>query len=125
MLTQNNSIGDLLAEVTATILPAVAVEASMYGAAGTPDEVIHLITDFLPGQVEHAIHQRSRPSSLCERGTRTCLCIRQRNWQHRICYKLWSGELYYAELDRSVTRPLRKRLQTRSLGQRRRITSLM
>jgi hypothetical protein len=61
MLTQNNSISALLAEVTATTLPAVAVEASMYGAVGTTDEVIHLITDFLPGQVEHAINSGLDP----------------------------------------------------------------
>ena len=61
MLTQNSSISNLLAEMTATTLPAVAVEASMYGAVGTTDEVIHLITEFLPGQVEHAINSGLDP----------------------------------------------------------------
>jgi hypothetical protein len=60
-LTQNPFISDLLAEVTATTLPAVAVEASMYGAVGTSDEIINLVTNFIPGQVEHAINDGLDP----------------------------------------------------------------
>jgi hypothetical protein len=61
MLTQNHVINDLLAEVTATTLPAIAVEASMYGAAGTSDEIIQLVAQFLPGQAEHAINSGLDP----------------------------------------------------------------
>jgi hypothetical protein len=55
MHTQDQYISDLLAQVTDTTIPAVAVEASMYGAVGTSDEITLLATQFLPAQVEHAI----------------------------------------------------------------------
>jgi hypothetical protein len=55
MLTQNQYISDLLAAVSADILPAVAVEGSMYGVVGTSAEVTMLVTQFLPPQAEHAI----------------------------------------------------------------------
>ena len=38
-----------------TTIPAVAVEASMYGAVGTSAEVTLLATHYLPGQVTFAI----------------------------------------------------------------------
>jgi hypothetical protein len=38
-----------------TDFPAVAVEASMYGAVGSSDEITSLTSHFLPAQVQHAI----------------------------------------------------------------------
>ena len=45
----------LLAQVANTSIPAVAVEASMYGTVGTSAEVTLLATQFLPPQVANAI----------------------------------------------------------------------
>ena len=42
-------------------IPAVAVEASMYGAVGTQAEVNALATQFLPAQVATAIHNGLNP----------------------------------------------------------------
>jgi hypothetical protein len=53
--TESQYISDLLAQVADTTIPAVAVEASMYGAVGTSDEITLLATHFLPGQVHNAI----------------------------------------------------------------------
>jgi hypothetical protein len=53
--TESQYISGLLAQVADTIIPAVAVEASMYGAVGTSDEITLLATQFLPAQVHNAI----------------------------------------------------------------------
>lgn len=54
--TQNEAqyINSLLSQVTHTTIPAVAVEASMYGVVGTSAEVTQLATQFLPPQVAFA-----------------------------------------------------------------------
>jgi hypothetical protein len=53
--TESQYISDLLAKVGDTTIPAIAVEASMYGAAGTSDEITLLASQFLPAQVQNAI----------------------------------------------------------------------
>ena len=52
--TEAQYINSLLSQVTHTTIPAVAVEASMYGAVGTSAEVTLLATQFLPPQVTFA-----------------------------------------------------------------------
>ena len=52
--TEAQYINSLLSQVTHTTIPAVAVEASMYGAVGTSAEVTLLATQFLPPQVAFA-----------------------------------------------------------------------
>jgi hypothetical protein len=54
-LTETQYINDLLAQAADTTIPAAAVEASMYGAFGTSDEITSLATHFLPAQVQNAI----------------------------------------------------------------------
>jgi len=44
-----------------TTIPAVAVEASMYGATGTSAEIASLVTNFLPAQVANAIANGYNP----------------------------------------------------------------
>ena len=52
--TEAQYINSLLSQVTHTTIPAVAVEASMYGVVGTSAEVTLLATQFLPPQVAFA-----------------------------------------------------------------------
>jgi hypothetical protein len=52
--THAQFINSLLSQVTDTTIPAVAVEASMYGAVGSSTEITLLATLFLPGQVAFA-----------------------------------------------------------------------
>ena len=52
--TEFQYVNSLLSQVANTTFPAVAVEASMYGAVGTSAEVTVLATQFLPAQVENA-----------------------------------------------------------------------
>ena len=52
--TEFQYVNSLLSQVANTTFPAVAVEASMYGAVGTSAEVTALATQFLPAQVENA-----------------------------------------------------------------------
>jgi Matrixin len=53
--TEAAYINSLLAQAANTTIPAVAVEASMYGAVGTSTEVTALATQFLPAQVASAL----------------------------------------------------------------------
>jgi hypothetical protein len=53
--TEAQYVTGLLSEVAHTTIPAVAVEASMYGAVGTSVEVTKLVNEFLPAQVNFAI----------------------------------------------------------------------
>ena len=53
--TEAAYINSLLAQAANTTIPAVAVEASMYGAVGTSTEVTALATQFLPAQVANAL----------------------------------------------------------------------
>ena len=55
MQTEAQYVSALLAQVSNTTIPAVAVEASMYGTLGTAAEVASLATQFLPGQIEFAL----------------------------------------------------------------------
>lgn len=52
--TEFQYVNNLLSQVANTTTPAVAVEASMYGAVGTSVEVTALATQFLPAQVANA-----------------------------------------------------------------------
>jgi hypothetical protein len=54
--TERAFVDGLLSQVQNTTIPAVAVEASMYGAVGTSDEITKLATLFLPAQVQNATH---------------------------------------------------------------------
>jgi hypothetical protein len=47
-------VNGLLSQVANTTIPAVAVEASMYGATGTDAAITNLATNFLPAQVANA-----------------------------------------------------------------------
>jgi hypothetical protein len=48
-------VNNLLLQVANTTVPAVAVEASMYGVVGSSSEITLLATQFLPPQVANAI----------------------------------------------------------------------
>ena len=62
-LTLMNAIGWNTSNLTVsnTTIPAVAVEASMYGAVGTQSEVNMLATQFLPSQVANATQNGLNP----------------------------------------------------------------
>jgi hypothetical protein len=49
--TEFSYVNGLLSQVSNTTIPAVAVEATMYGKVGTSDEVTYLTTQYLPPQV--------------------------------------------------------------------------
>ena len=59
--THTQFINNLLSQVTNTSIPAVAVEASMYGAVGSSAEITLLATQFLPGQVAFALEYGLNP----------------------------------------------------------------
>jgi hypothetical protein len=59
--TETQYINNLLSVVADTTIPAVAVEASMYGFTGTSAEITNLVTQFLPGQVNNAEHHGFNP----------------------------------------------------------------
>ena len=50
-LTETQYVNGLLSQVANTTIPAVAVEASMYGATGTSATITSLTTNFLPATV--------------------------------------------------------------------------
>jgi hypothetical protein len=54
VVTEDQVVNVLLSDAANTTIPAVAVEASMYGVVGTSAEVTKLVTQFLPGQVMYA-----------------------------------------------------------------------
>jgi hypothetical protein len=53
-LTFATYVNQLINEAQSTTVPAVAVEASMYGAVGSSAEITKLVTQFLPAQVANA-----------------------------------------------------------------------
>jgi hypothetical protein len=53
--SETQYVNNLLSQVANTTIPAVTVEASMYGVVGTSNEVTSLVTQFLPAQVATAI----------------------------------------------------------------------
>jgi hypothetical protein len=59
--TEVQFINNLLSQVAATTIPAVAVEGSMYSAVGTSAEVTLLATQFLPAQVANATQHGYNP----------------------------------------------------------------
>jgi hypothetical protein len=52
--TETQYVSGLLAQAVDTTIPAVAVEASMYGVTGTSAEITSLVVNFLPAQVANA-----------------------------------------------------------------------
>ena len=54
--TVTQYVNSLLSQVANTTIPAVAVEASMYGATGTSATITSLTTNFLPPQLANAAH---------------------------------------------------------------------
>jgi hypothetical protein len=54
-------VNSLLAQVTNTTIPAVAVEASMYGVTGSSAEITKLVTQYLPAQVANAMQNGYNP----------------------------------------------------------------
>jgi hypothetical protein len=62
LLTEEKYVDGLLSQVVDTTIPAVAVEASMYGAVGTSSEITMLATQFLPGQVAFALANHFNPT---------------------------------------------------------------
>jgi probable HAF family extracellular repeat protein len=54
-------VDGLLSHVANTTIPAVVVEASMYGATGTSAEITSLVVDFLPAQVANATSHGLNP----------------------------------------------------------------
>ena len=59
--TEAQYVSSLLSQVASTTIPAVAVEASMYGVVGTSAEITKLVTQFLPAQVASAIENGYDP----------------------------------------------------------------
>ena len=59
--TEAQYLSGLLSQASSTTIPAVAVEATMYGALGTAAEVTSLVTQFLPGQVAFAMQHGFNP----------------------------------------------------------------
>lgn len=59
--TEAQYVSGLLSQVSSTTIPAVAVEATMYGALGTSAEVTSLVTQFLPEQVTFAMQHGFNP----------------------------------------------------------------
>ena len=59
--TEAQYLSGLLSQASSTTIPAVAVEATMYGALGTAAEVTSLVTQFLPGQVAFAMQHGFDP----------------------------------------------------------------
>ena len=59
--TETQYVNGLLSQVANTTIPAVAVEASMYDATGTSDEITSLTVNFLPAQVANATHYGLNP----------------------------------------------------------------
>jgi hypothetical protein len=55
-LTFANYVNQLIGQAQSTTVPAVAVEATMYGMTGTSAEITFLTTNFLPAQVANATH---------------------------------------------------------------------
>lgn len=60
-MTEAQYVNDLLGQVADTTIPAVAVEASMYGVVGSSTEITNLATQFLPGQVAFATQHGLNP----------------------------------------------------------------
>ena len=59
--TETQYVNGLPSPVANTSIPAVAVEASMYGATGTSAEITFLTISFLPPQVANATHNGLNP----------------------------------------------------------------
>ena len=59
--TETQYVNGLLSQVVNTTIPAVAVEATMYGATGTSATITNLTTNFLPAQVANAISHGFNP----------------------------------------------------------------
>jgi hypothetical protein len=59
--TEAQYISDLLSQAANTTIPAVAIEASMYGVTGSSAEITKLVTQVLPAQIDNATHYGVNP----------------------------------------------------------------
>ena len=59
--TETQYVDDLLSQVANTTIPAVAVEATMYGATGTSATITSLVVNFLPAQIANATSHGLNP----------------------------------------------------------------
>jgi aryl-phospho-beta-D-glucosidase BglC (GH1 family) len=59
--TETKYVSGLLSQVANTTIPAVAVEATMYGLTGSSAEITKLATQFLPDQVANAMSHGYNP----------------------------------------------------------------
>ena len=59
--TEAQFVGGLLSQAADTTFPAVAVEASMYGATGSAAEIATLATQVLPADITTALHNGYNP----------------------------------------------------------------
>jgi hypothetical protein len=59
--TETQYVNSLLSQVSDTTIPAVAVDASMYGMAGSSTEITKLVTQFLPPQIANATQHDFNP----------------------------------------------------------------
>ena len=59
--TETQYVNGLLSQVTDTTIPAVAVEATMYGVTGTSAEITSLITNLVLPQVANATSHGLNP----------------------------------------------------------------
>jgi hypothetical protein len=59
--TETQYVNGLLSHVANTTIPAVAVEASMYGSVGSSTEITTLTTQFLPSQIAYAMQSGFDP----------------------------------------------------------------
>src|SRR6516225_10923986 len=60
-LTFTNYVNQLIGQAQSTTVPAVAVEATMYGVTGTSVEITNLTNNFLPAQVQNAVSHGLNP----------------------------------------------------------------
>jgi hypothetical protein len=66
--TETQYVNGLLSQVANTSIPAVAIEASMYGSAGSSAEITKLVTQFLPAQVANAMANGFNPQVYVSEG---------------------------------------------------------
>jgi hypothetical protein len=59
--TETQYVQTLLSQVANTTIPAVAVEASMYGVTGSSSEITKLVTQYLPAQIANATQNGYQP----------------------------------------------------------------
>jgi hypothetical protein len=66
--TESQYVTSLLSQVANTTIPAVAVEASMYGLTGSSAEIAKLVTRYLPAQISFAAQNGYNPQVYASEG---------------------------------------------------------